>query len=95
MSDKPVTKCPICGARASRIISGGQGVIFKGSGFYITDYGKDGKGARKDPDTASGAPSSESKTEAQPSPAAETAKPEAKPAGKGAKSAKPGKSEPT
>lgn len=26
-----------------RIISGGAGLIFKGSGFYITDYGKDGK----------------------------------------------------
>jgi len=31
-----------------RIISGGAGLIFKGSGFYITDYGKDGKGPRKD-----------------------------------------------
>ena len=48
MSERPVSKCPECGARASRVISGGQGVIFKGSGFYITDYGKDGKGPRKD-----------------------------------------------
>lgn len=60
MNDKPVTKCPVCGAKAARVISGGQGVIFKGSGFYITDYGKDGKGARKDPD---GSSSSESKSE--------------------------------
>ena len=52
MSDKPVTRCPECGARASRVISGGQGVIFKGTGFYITDYGKDGKGPRKDVDPA-------------------------------------------
>jgi predicted nucleic acid-binding Zn ribbon protein len=28
---------------AVRVISGGAGLIFKGSGFYITDYGKDGK----------------------------------------------------
>ncbi len=28
---------------AQRIISGGAGLVFKGSGFYITDYGKDGK----------------------------------------------------
>ena len=28
---------------ATRIISGGAGLLFKGSGFYITDYGKDGK----------------------------------------------------
>jgi putative FmdB family regulatory protein len=47
ISEKPRGKCPQCGAKASRVISGGAGLIFKGSGFYITDYGKDGKGARK------------------------------------------------
>ncbi len=47
ISDKPVGKCPTCGAKATRKVSGGQGLIFKGSGFYITDYGKDGKGPRK------------------------------------------------
>jgi predicted nucleic acid-binding Zn ribbon protein len=36
---------------AVRVISGGAGLIFKGSGFYITDYGKDGK---KDQRTTSG-----------------------------------------
>lgn len=35
--------CPICGAIATRKISAGAGLMFKGSGFYITDYGKDGK----------------------------------------------------
>ncbi|HEU4631836.1 MAG TPA: FmdB family zinc ribbon protein [Gemmatimonadaceae bacterium] len=35
--------CPECGAIAERRISGGAGLVFKGSGFYITDYGKDGK----------------------------------------------------
>jgi putative FmdB family regulatory protein len=35
--------CPICGAIAHRKISAGAGLMFKGSGFYITDYGKDGK----------------------------------------------------
>jgi len=47
MSDKPRAKCPVCGRMASRKISGGAGLLFKGSGFYITDYGKDGKGPRK------------------------------------------------
>ena len=36
-------ECPSCGATATRQISGGAGLVFKGSGFYITDYGKDGK----------------------------------------------------
>ena len=40
---KSVLACPVCGAEAERRISGGAGLLFKGSGFYITDYGKDGK----------------------------------------------------
>ena len=48
MSDKPRAKCPVCGKLAVRKISGGAGLHFKGSGFYITDYGKDGKGPRND-----------------------------------------------
>jgi putative FmdB family regulatory protein len=35
--------CPVCGKMAQRRISAGGGLVFKGSGFYITDYGKDGK----------------------------------------------------
>lgn len=65
MTDKPRAKCPVCGKTATRKISGGAGLVFKGSGFYITDYGKDGKGPRK--------PESES------APASETKSPDAKP----------------
>lgn len=32
--------CPECGAVAARQLSGGGGLVFKGSGFYLTDYGK-------------------------------------------------------
>ena len=35
--------CPQCGVIAARRMSAGGGLVFKGSGFYITDYGKDGK----------------------------------------------------
>ena len=38
MSDEPVAECPTCGARARRILSAGAGFLFKGEGFYITDY---------------------------------------------------------
>ncbi|HLV26987.1 MAG TPA: FmdB family zinc ribbon protein [Gemmatimonadales bacterium] len=44
ISDSPrEVPCPECNATAERMISGGAGLVFKGSGFYITDYGKDGK----------------------------------------------------
>lgn len=33
-------ECPECGAVASRLLSGGAGLLFKGAGFYLTDYGK-------------------------------------------------------
>ena len=32
--------CPECGKIATRQLSGGAGLVFKGSGFYLTDYGK-------------------------------------------------------
>lgn len=34
----PLTKCDQCEGNVERIISGGAGFLFKGSGFYITDY---------------------------------------------------------
>ena len=36
-------KCPACGAKVRRLIGRGGGIIFKGSGFYATDYRKDSK----------------------------------------------------
>lgn len=38
INDKPLEKCPTTGQKVERIISGGAGVVYKGSGFYITDY---------------------------------------------------------
>ena len=41
MTDKKLTKCPKCHAqKAKRLIGSGAGIIFKGSGFYATDYKK-------------------------------------------------------
>jgi putative FmdB family regulatory protein len=76
MAEKPRAKCPVCGKPAMRMISGGAGLVFKGTGFYITDYGKDGKGPRK--------PESESAAETKPASdtKAEGAKPETKAAAK-------------
>lgn len=60
ISEKPRAKCPVCGKMATRQISGGAGLVFKGSGFYITDYGKDGKGPRKETEKATGGKAGES-----------------------------------
>ncbi len=38
ISDSTNAKCPECGARGKRLISSGGGIVFKGSGFYETDY---------------------------------------------------------
>jgi putative FmdB family regulatory protein len=37
-AEEPETDCPVCGKPAKRLISAGAGLIFKGSGFYITDH---------------------------------------------------------
>jgi putative FmdB family regulatory protein len=39
MSDEPLEQCPECNGPVRRLISGGGGVLFKGKGFYATDYG--------------------------------------------------------
>ncbi len=64
MTDKPRAKCPTCGKPAVRKISGGAALVFKGSGFYITDYGKDGKGPRKAESEKSEKPAAEAKPDA-------------------------------
>jgi len=42
ISDPPLTVCRVCGAQAERLVSAGAGLLFKGSGFYITDYRSEG-----------------------------------------------------
>jgi len=40
MSDEVLEECPQCRGKVKRLISSGSGVIFKGKGFYATDYKK-------------------------------------------------------
>jgi putative FmdB family regulatory protein len=73
MKDDPLKECPQCGKEIRRLINGGSGVIFKGSGFYVTDKGKTGAGPAKDAGkagppakTAEAAPAGEGKAAAAP-----------------------------
>ena len=43
MSESPISNCENCGGEVKRLITGGTGLIFKGSGFYLTDYKKEKK----------------------------------------------------
>ncbi|HXG44296.1 MAG TPA: zinc ribbon domain-containing protein [Gemmatimonadales bacterium] len=79
ITQKPRARCPTCGKPASRKISGGAGLVFKGSGFYITDYGKDGKGPRKEKE-AEGAAKTDSTGPDSGAPKASGPAPAAKPA---------------
>jgi putative FmdB family regulatory protein len=42
MTDEPLTTCPQCGGSVRRLLGAGAAVIFKGSGFYKTDYERHG-----------------------------------------------------
>lgn len=68
---EPTKVCPKCKKkRAERVISGGGGLIFKGSGFYITDYRSDSYKKSADADKGSssgGASKPEAKSESKPS----------------------------
>ena len=47
MSDSHLKECPKCKGDVRRLVSGGSGLIFKGSGFYLTDYVKKPKSEKK------------------------------------------------
>jgi len=72
MNDNRRVKCPTCGKMAERQISGGTGLVFKGSGFYITDYKRAGEKPERTEETKPAAepkPSPESKPVAETKPA--------------------------
>ena len=58
-SDALEDTCPKCGGVVHKLVSS-PAIQFKGSGFYITDYGKDGKGPRKEPTPTGGESSTKS-----------------------------------
>jgi putative FmdB family regulatory protein len=57
------TACPECGEMAERLVSGGAGLLFKGSGFYLTDYGKNAHQKKAPADNKSEGAKGETKSE--------------------------------
>ena len=67
MSESPKRKCPSCGAlKLKRLIGTGGGLIFKGSGFYLTDYRSDSYKAGAEKDKKSSESSSSEKGSSSP-----------------------------
>lgn len=80
MSDKPLTQCPTCRRKVTKLISSTT-FHLKGSGWYITDYarkseGGGAKGDKKKSDTASSADAGSSDAGDKPSKPAKSTKPE-------------------
>ena len=71
ITSPPIRVCPVCGEEhVTRLMTGGSGLIFKGSGFYITDY-------KKKSSDSNGATQKETKAESKKeSPKTETSKSE-------------------
>ena len=64
----PLSKCPKCGGPVKRLIGAGVGIIFKGSGFYTTDYKKSSattSSPKKSESTTSSEKKESSKTESK------------------------------
>ena len=53
ITEEPLKRCPKCRGKVKRLISTGAGIIFKGSGFYETDYRSDSYKAEAKKETAS------------------------------------------
>ncbi len=64
ISAEPLSECPLCGGAVERLIGRGAGLVFKGSGFYITDYKK----STKKDDSKSESPKSDKKTSTESKP---------------------------
>jgi putative FmdB family regulatory protein len=80
ITSPPITKCPECGKnKVKRLLGTGAGLIFKGSGFYITDYRDSGykEAAKKDSGSSSSSDSSSSSSGDSAKPATSESKPAA------------------
>ena len=66
MSDPPRKRCPDCRGKVIRLISGGGGILLKGTGFYATDYRSDAYKKSAEADKPKGEPTSSDKEKKKP-----------------------------
>lgn len=66
MSDAPLKRCPKCKGTLRRLMGTGAGIIFKGSGFYQTDYRSESYKKAASADTASSTATSKPATDSKP-----------------------------
>ncbi|MBI5822061.1 MAG: hypothetical protein HZA88_24070 [Verrucomicrobia bacterium] len=72
MKEPAKKTCPQCKGRVRRLISGGAGLIFKGSGFYITDYRSEGYKSAAKKESSGSVSATSSKSTAKKSGSSET-----------------------
>jgi putative FmdB family regulatory protein len=66
MTEDAITVCPECKGHTRRLITGGAGLLFKGSGFYITDYRSSKYKADKKNDISGSSASSSTSSDSKP-----------------------------
>jgi putative FmdB family regulatory protein len=66
MNEPPRARCPKCRGAAERLISGGGGLLFKGGGFYITDYRSEGYKKAAKAESGESSAKADAKTETKP-----------------------------
>jgi putative FmdB family regulatory protein len=77
MSDAPLTHCPNCDKEElKRVVSGGAGVIYRGEGWYVTDYSKKSSGGKDEPSISASKAASKDTAAPKSEPAAPSPKPE-------------------
>jgi putative FmdB family regulatory protein len=79
ITDESLAECPVCNAAGEKVITGGVGLVFKGSGFYITDYKRAGEKKPGSGDAPKKTAGEKRKESSPPSPPSGDKKPGAKP----------------
>ncbi len=74
ITESPKKTCPSCKGRVKRLLGMGGGLLFKGSGFYITDYRKSGYKESAKNDSGGSTPSKSTETKPSATKSSETKK---------------------